>query len=344
VDTYSLVDAFVMQTLWNYPGAYFKGELIIYNITFMTSSERTFAENPRLISSNMIGNSTIELLDSSDTYSDTNDEVPATLVYVNPFCFASEPVVRNVTMSKFDISLRNPNKLLNRFTAVGGGGVDINTISYITLSEFYFHDFTHAYYTTVMIQSVFSDVVNYVNSVHENWVIDTYFFSLFICGTVRMENLTFTNSAGMSHPYLYSEGNLEVTYKDLYFKNVTIPSTSINPIIHNKDLPTTNVVFDGVYVENWNILNSLFFKNTAEFYSISMNNFYFKNTTIGSGNGILTLENIKKLEILNHTYDRLDISESIDGWNALIHIVTFNFDSNYDEILIKVSGTFFIFH
>ena len=42
VDTYSRVEAFSMIAQWNYPEAYYQGELVANNLTFITSSVRKF--------------------------------------------------------------------------------------------------------------------------------------------------------------------------------------------------------------------------------------------------------------------------------------------------------------
>jgi hypothetical protein len=84
MDTYSLARGFFMPIMCNYPEAYYKGEVVVKNVTAVTSKDRTLALNTRVVYTNILGNSSIESVDLDNFYFNTRDIGASLLVFIYP--------------------------------------------------------------------------------------------------------------------------------------------------------------------------------------------------------------------------------------------------------------------
>jgi hypothetical protein len=325
-----------MPTSWNYPEAYFLSETYVKNLTGVTSKARTNSADPILFWNYTPGNATFETVDLEDYYHSINAIGVAVSNALFLSCNPDLDLVKQINVNDIKTSLANIPGNLDKSLSFGWGSNGNNYMKIVTnITNFYIHDYLGASFPFAAGGSA-TDELYILSTVWDNWVSQTFLIFAVLFEKVVIENATFENSVGHAYPLMsgYLINNLELS--QIKLKNFTGTSNPVTSLISYTDFGTSTYTFDGFTIENWRFLKSSLFFHPTSINFVTLTNMVIANSTISSGQSLMTMAQIKHAVISNYTVDGFTASDTDNSETVLLRINSIDLQSSYDTELYEV--------
>jgi hypothetical protein len=325
-----------MPTSWNYPEAYSLSKTYVKNLTGITSKARTNNADPILFWNYTPGNATIETVDLNDYYHSANSAGIAVSNTLFPSCNPDLDLVKQMNAHDFKASLPNIAGKLDKSLSFAWWSNGDNYMKIVTnITNFYIHDYLGASFIFTAGGSA-TDELYILNTVWDNWVSQTFLIFGDLFEKVVINNATFQNSADHAYPLMsgHTISNLELS--QIKLKNFTGTSNPVTSLISYTDLGTSTYTFDGFTIEDCRFLKSSLFFHSTSIDFLTMTNMVIANSTISSGQSLMTMAQIKHAVISNYTVDGFTTSDTDNSETVIFRINSVDLQSSYDTELYEV--------
>jgi hypothetical protein len=336
-DAYSLVNGFFMIPLWNYPEAYIEGKVFAKNITGITSRDRTTTSTHSFITSSTIGNITMDTIYSEDIYGLSSIFRGIINLSAATYCMSSEMVGRHIDINNIYFSLRNPNTDVNRFNTFVTGVLQNDYIkNFINITNFYAHDIVYGSSFPLAVSWNLGDEV-YLNDITYDNVITNDFGLLLINSRFSVfRNFTFINTDGMTFPIIYAYGSGRYEINDFSIKNFTGVANAPYSLITLQSPQTTQIQFDGVFVENSQMFGSRLINLATSFFHVVLKGVSISNSTISSGKDLIYLSKVRSIDISEWTISKFVNSDDANDISKVLSIGSIDLSGDYQDELYEV--------
>jgi hypothetical protein len=336
-DAYSLVNGFFLFPFWNYPEAYLEGKVFAKNVTGITSRDRTTVSTHSFISSSTIGNITMDTIHNEDIYGLSSVFRGIINLSAASYWMSPEIVERHTNLNDVNISLRNPNRDVNRFNLLVTGVLQNAYIkNYINITNFYVHDIVYGSSFPLAVSWNQGDEVYLNNIIYENVITNDFGLLLINSRFAVFRNFTFKNTDGMTFPIIYAFGSGRYEINDFSIKNFTGVTSAPYSLITLQSPPTTQIQFDGVFVENSQMFGSRLINLATSFFHVVLKGVSISNSTISSGKDLIYLSKVRSIDISDWTISKFANSDDENEVSTVLNIGFIDLSGDYQDELYEV--------
>jgi hypothetical protein len=306
-------------------------------MTGVTSKDRTTLSSPAFIYSTALGNVSVDTIRSEDLYGFSSVLNMNNVIASYAYCTTSVHVDRYFDMKNMYISLRNPNKDLNRFNTfiVGTIGNDY-VINYMNFTNIYVHD---VYYSAMLPFGTIGSINDYVyvdDVIFDNVNANDYGYLFMNTKVAVISNFTYQNSFGMSFPLVMFNDARNLTINNLTVKNFTGVTSAINSLFFFLNRPTAGVTFDGFRIEDSQMVGSQLINLISETYHITLKNLVIVNSGISSGKDLIYFSKIRSVDISDWIINKFVNSDEENDISTVLSISSIDLSGDYQDELYEV--------
>lgn len=257
-------------------------------------------------------------------------------IFILPTCIPDLDVVQYMNIHNFTLSMPNPENDPQKTLAVIWGSSSDNYIKIISnFTNYHLYDYNGASYP-LAAGGAPTDEVYLDNILYEN-AVGAYTLSFMIkFGIMKWKNLTYRNSAGQQYALIHGLLVGDVTVENFYLQNVTGSLNPMASLVSFSDNAKSKHTFDGIYIQNTTFLNTKLFLHPSSIDLLTLNNFVITNSTILSGQSLISISNTFHAVVSNYSINGFTTSDTNNDETLLIRIGSINLQSDYDTELFEV--------
>ena len=305
IDTYGLKNFASILAPWNYPEASLNGMIYANNITVIASSQRTFSEDPSIISYMGPANITASNFDLKD-YSLRSPNVGAGLIAVSSNNWVpNDGLTQVIQVNNFKFSVTD-NPL----------GIKSNSMIILQDQNIYRPIVINATSLSFVSLEIPSQIFMYViGNIRSQLYVNNVIFKdsstiQYVMGSaahqkVVLSNITFSNFTNVKNSVFVTYKCFAVMINSMNFVDFNMDKTNENEIIRMQNFNFTNTLISNLNFVNVNLYKTPVIKSVSLINQISIVNSYFNGGYQESSNILFSVGIIGSIIFQNHTFSSL---------------------------------------
>ena len=336
IDTHSLRAFSSFKVSWNYPEAVLIGDVIINNITVITSSERPFSEDPSIIYYLGPANITATNIDLLDYYTRApNSECGLWAVSASNW-IPDDGIANVYTFTNASIQLTyNPDgSRYNSFFIVQDQNVyrsiqaNIDSL-YSPIFETPFNPVIAAFGTT-------NAIIHITNSIFSSPKLKEDLMLIVLFQQVIISNITINNSLSIGSSLIRSEYIIAFVVKYMQLIDLGISEYTSKPLIFLSNFDFTYTVISNIYLNNWSLSGNQIVQNAAPLNQITIANGYYQGLDLTSPTVLFSTGTIQSVIFQNHTFVNTTWTAT-DTSSTILSLDNIDLNSTLDSMIAYVS-------
>jgi hypothetical protein len=233
----------------------------------------------------------------------------------------------------------NPENDSQKTLAVIWGSSSDNYIKIISnFTNYHLYDYRGASYP-LAAGGAPTDEVYLENILYENSVGAYHLSYMIYFGTMQWKNLTYKDSSGQQYALVFGfiVGNVNII--DFHIQNVTGSMNPMSSLVSLTDSAKSIHSLDGIYIENSKFLKTRLFLHPSSINLVTLNNFVITNSTMSSGQSLVSISNTFHSVVSNYTINGFTTSDTDNDETLIVRIGSLDLQSSYDTEIFEVSDS-----
>jgi hypothetical protein len=328
----------VFTTTCNYPEAALDGQYIVENLTVITSTDRTFVDNPSMVYYAGPGNVTTKNLDFTDHYLTVTNPKGTILFPVTSDCQPNDGRLKTIDVHNASYSVTN-NPNYQKYSVIF---INLRENAYrqinVNLTLQNFSNIQNVPAQWMLWVGSGKEQLAFSSSLVNNSINTEPIIRIVLFRALNIQNLTFSNIPSTHDvPALLLEFNYYVNADSLSFDNVHGTTSSSNAIISLNNLYFTYTYFGSISVRNWNLKLKSLMKNLSTLDSLIIHNGTFSNITLSSGSSLVASGRIKSISFTELKFIEISVSDNTDTSSKILSLETVDLNSTLASLIDSIS-------
>jgi hypothetical protein len=239
-------------------------------------------------------------------------------------------------MSNIVVSVKNPRKESARTVILVTGS---NGSAYFPILTNFTNIYIHDYYGSLFPLGgggTPMDEINFNNITIQNSVGVSYLMLFVFLKTVRISNFTYQNSIGQEYAIINLMYIHQIEVTQFKLKNITGSLNPVNSLLTFIDFGASKYSLNEITIEDSHFFKSTLWSQASNTEVVTLSNFVISNSTISSGQSLISLASIKHAVIANYTVIGFTTSDTDNDETVMIRINSMDLQSDYDAELYEV--------
>ena len=338
IDASRLKSGFVFDIDCNYPEAVLLNEVIFNNITAFYSQTKTSYDWARIIHYQGPANVTISNLNFANYFSSYDNYKSSIYITSSKACQPNDGAIQSITLNGATLSLQNYPISIPLFNGVYMSlQFSIYRIKVVTISNFKFINYAISSGPMVYLTGYQTDELYYLNNYHYNFDPQSELIMIDTFNIVNITNSYFGAGSELENSIFDLHYINNVLLNNVTFVNVNNTSGVENNIIALSNFETTTTTLTNLNVSNWFINSGLIVSSHSPLDKLSLLNSNFNQIYIENNANLIIIENIKSIEFINLTIQKIIWTDFEDIESRFMLITDLNLEGDLNSTIKNVT-------